>query len=206
MTELWPKSHLVTRIVLSRCKGIPDVFGNNYAYIAHLAATVPGDYIELGTRFGYSACVAALAKKMAGTPGKVWAVDPLIEGGRPDGQPRVRALACPGPDILANNASACGVEVALIRDVSYPWPGALEDAKFSVAYIDGDHWGAGPINDWDSLRVRTTGYVAFDNYEDSFPAIKIAVHAAMVASGWRLWLKDGPLAIVTAEPDTRMVW
>ncbi len=132
------------------------------------------DYIEIGTLFGYSACIAGLTCK-----GLVHVIDPLIgyyEEGEPDAQTNTIASV----EILKENWTRVGLPLErLIIHQQYhpPWPDALKDARFDVAFIDGDHSYEGTLTDWMELKDRVNMYMIFHdtNYEDIQKVIKIAV-------------------------------
>ena len=123
-----------------------------------------GDHVEIGSFFGHSAILVALAKKEFGMHGKIYCIDPWNY--------RPSAIDDWGADILATdkivmeNAAKFGVEdrIVTVPKVSYPWPSELDGKTFATGYIDGDHWNGMPMRDWITLRDKVTYSIIFDDY------------------------------------------
>jgi len=136
MSDLWEHSYQTAMTVVSICAGRADGLGKNYPYLADMVARAGGgNHVDIGVRFGHSAVLAALTKKLLKHGGTVYGVDPLIPGKRPEGQREVAEWACPGPEVLEANAKAFGVKVELVRELSNPWPEQLKDVQFSTAML-----------------------------------------------------------------------
>jgi len=127
-----------------------------------------GDHVEIGSLFGGSAIIAALAKKKFGMHGKIHCVDPLNTRSYafPDAQSEVIA----SPEIIMENASLWGVEDRIVVHPlsSYPFP--LQET-FATGYIDGDHWNNFPQRDWESLKTHVSYMVMFDDYCHGKPEV-----------------------------------
>lgn len=153
-----------------------------------------GDHLEIGTLFGGSAIVAALVKKEQGFSGKVVCLDPLdgyyldtIFAKRTDpvcGLPISRKQ-------VEQNAKTFGVELEIIAKRSQPWPHELRDRKFASAYIDGDHWGDGPLLDWLNVKEQVEKIVVFDNFDDQHPDVQRAVRLAQADPEWKTIFQGG---------------
>lgn len=142
------------------------------ATIAAASARYPHDmHIEIGTMFGGTAILAALAKKAKGGSGKVLVVDPLTKhgyyGGRDD-QTGIR----PTSGIFWENAKRFGVEhmLELHDQPSYPFPYAIQGLCMT-AFIDGCHDHPIVFHDWLNIRKRAAGYVLFDNVDKAHPDV-----------------------------------
>jgi hypothetical protein len=133
-------------------------------------------------------------KKKLGHKGKVYCIDPY------DAEERAQSVAAKGnlsqellsgtPEALMKNAEALGVKLELIQKKSHPWPEELEDITFATAYIDGDHKGDAPWNDFENLRGRTFGYIGTDNFEEEYPDVVAAMLKAIDTEDWFLYYKN----------------
>ena len=115
------------------------------SYIKAMVMSTRGDYIEIGSAFGGSAIAAA--SSLYGDS-LCYCVDPMW------GMHRKSATAQWG--IFWRNVNKAGVadKIVLIRQSSNPWPAFLQERKFAVALIDGDHSYAGANADWLNLKDR----------------------------------------------------
>ncbi|HMM98567.1 MAG TPA: class I SAM-dependent methyltransferase [Anaerolineales bacterium] len=160
-----------------------------------------GHHLEIGTLHGGSAILAALVKAQHGYSGDVWCVDPL------EGYYKGTPFACEvdwvskipvTPEIVIENLRTFGVEdrVHIIQAKSDPLPTGLPDV-FSSAFIDGDHWGDAPLRDWMNVKDKVTGYVIFDNTDQSsHPAVVQAVNVARADPDWEVVLEAGITAVL----------
>ena len=152
-----------------------------------------GDHVDIGSLYGASAIGAALIKKELGFTGDVYCIDPYDQETR-DATVKSRSgmnnpVSATADELMAN-AEFFGVELKLTKQKSYPWPEELEDNVFASAYIDGDHIGNGPLNDFESLRGRTTGYIGTDNYEEEYPDVVSSMIFAVDTEDWFLYYKN----------------
>lgn len=123
-----------------------------------------GDHVEIGTFFGHSAILVALAKEEFGMHGKVYCIDPWQY--RPTVMEDWGAKEIATDRAVMQNAKKFGVEhrIVCIPRESYPFPVELEGKTFSTGYIDGDHWNGMPKKDWESLKERVTYSIIIDDY------------------------------------------
>ena len=85
-------------------------------------ASIPGNYLEIGTAHGGSAIMASKAKK----EGNIYCVDPLESS----------------YSYVLKNFEKFGVEgVTLIRKMNPPLPEELDGLEFSAVLIDANHTG-----------------------------------------------------------------
>lgn len=159
--------------------------------LSMVAAAGDGDHIDIGALYGASAIGAALIKKELGLGGQVYCIDPY------DAEKRaLQVMGSPETPVSATaeelmaNAEFFEVELKLIQQNSHPWPEELEDNVFASAYIDGDHTGKAPLNDFENLRGRTTGYIGTDNYEEEYPDVVSSMVFAMDTEDWFLYYKN----------------
>lgn len=187
--ELMVTARIIHEDVSSRMKGrMGDPGVENAAVVGAFAVLGGlGDYVEVGTLWGGSALVVALMKKYFRVPGNVYCVDPLDGYHVHEGLfvPNAQMEAPVTIDTLMENAVTFGVEDMIIpvQKLSYPWPEELEKNVFSVAYIDGDHVSPAPERDWESVSLRTSRFVLFDNCEDKYP--DVVRFCGSPKSGWR---------------------
>ena len=167
-----------------------------------IRAAGDGHHVEIGALHGGSAILAALVKKRFGLGGLVYTIDPL------DGYYNGSKFACHAvgvkdvpvtKDTLTSNLEAFGLldDVVIVQARSIPWPQELQDAYFTTAYIDGDHWQEAPWLDWQSVSVRTDKYVIFDDAEDDiYPAVLDAIALAASDESWELERNQGGMAVL----------
>ena len=82
------------------------------------------------------------------------------------------------------------MELTLIREKIHPWPKELKDAVFVTAYIDGDHIGDAPRDDFENLYGRVTHYIGSDNYEEEYADVVNTMWKAMDTDDWFLYYKN----------------
>jgi len=180
--------------VIKEIKGRAADGGISLPFLAAMVEAAPdGDHVDIGSLFGASAIVVALMKKELGHKGKVYCIDPYDEEERKT-QARVNLipeeLLSASPEALMENAKHFDVELKLIRGKSYPWPEELKDTVFVTAYIDGDHIGDAPGNDFENLQGRVTNYIGTDNYEEEYADVVNAMWKAMNNDDWFLYYKN----------------
>ncbi len=154
-----------------------------------------GNHLEIGTLFGGSAIAVALAKKEFNQPGMVVCVDPLngyyqdkLSDVDPD-YPNMRDIivdVAVTPDILFKNIENFGVgdRVMVLQHKSEAIAN-LVDMKFTTAYIDGDHEGDAPRNDWDLVKDLVSRFVIFDNYGEEWQGVVDVCEYAAALPDWR---------------------
>ena len=170
-----------------------------------VAAGRNGDHVEIGTSYGASAIAVALTKKALGYSGEVYCVDPFPDrlagaqkavnlpssiADNPEKLEAAKKVINSSPEIVQANADKLGVKLTIIPKPSFPWPEELKDKEFSTAYIDGWHANEAPWDDFQNLRDRVTKYIAFDNYEEDYPAVMSAVHRAVSTGQWAIYFKN----------------
>lgn len=206
---IFEKAFQIASFVNQNIEGRAADHGASLPYLICTAiAAGPGDHCEIGTLFGASALSVALAKKEWGFPGKVYCIDPLIP--RENVSVNPAADIAPGmlagtPEALANNAVKFGVEdrIVLMQSKSQPFPPPLMNNRFVSAYIDGDHLGQMPWWDFLELSRRTDHYIAFDNFEESYPAVQAAVLRAINTGDWQLFYKNSSFVSLRRTSPTQ---
>ena len=156
-----------------------------------------GDYLEIGVLHGGSLCAAALLKRRLGHKGKCYGIDPLngyyIEKcpWRKNGLD-IESKIPVTPETVAENLRRFRLEhsVEIIQANSHPLPEAAK-RKYAVAYIDGNHWGDGPINDWLNVSPLVTRFVVFDNYDGKHPDVLKTCNEAATDKHWEIYLRRG---------------
>ena len=153
-----------------------------------------GDTLEIGSYFGASAIITALAKKQAGVKGTVYCIDPL--DGREQMIHNQEQTTGDCYDVLSGeywtaetfraNCERNGANIILVQKPSNPFPSELSYFMFTLSYIDGDHWHNTPLADWNNVNYRTEKYIVFDDADDSHPYVMRAVGVATLDPEWKL--------------------
>ena len=138
-------------------------------------AKTKGDYIEIGSAFGYSAVLAATA--MGKRPGTVYCIDPFIGVNNLDG-------ADIALEAFWSNIHSFGLEQRVVAFCQHnpPFPVAIHHHLFSVGLIDGNHDGDAPLKDFIELDSRVTDYLLFDNAE--YELVENTVRRALWGGNW----------------------
>jgi len=123
-----------------------------------------GDHIDLGTLWGGTAILAALAKRAGGFAGHIYTVDYMQGGYWNTGDPSV-GMKKPTEAAIHANLARFGVAdlVTVIKANTYPWPVPERVQPVSVL-IDCDHSYEGCLRDWEKVRSLKPLYVAFHDY------------------------------------------
>jgi len=174
---------------------------SNCNYLAWaLSQAGDGHHLEIGTLHGGSAILVALVKRQYGYEGDVWCVDPL-DGyymGTPFEFPVDWESKVPvSPEILMANLEFFNVadRVHIVQARSDPLPAELPE-RFASAFIDGDHWGPAPLQDWRNVKPRVDGYVIFDNADlVKHPNVWAATLEAAADPEWETILTEGITAV-----------
>jgi hypothetical protein len=160
-------------------------------------AMCDGDHLEIGTLHGGSAIVVALLKRELGFTGRVVCVDPL-DGYYPNSKryKRVDPLtAVPvSVETLRKNMQRFDVELEIIKAYSVPFPDVLQGRTFATAYIDGNHDGETPMQDFFNVSRIVTKYITFDNCGPRWPAVLRACEYAETI--WQPHKRQGISCIV----------
>lgn len=193
--RITPTAVKIAMKVAKEIKGRAADNGIALPFVAAMVEAAPdGDHIDIGSLYGASAIAAALMKKELGHKGKIYCIDPYDDTEREAKVYRTAAITddqlCGSPEELMENAEHFDVELEFIRKPSHPWPEELKDNTFVTAYIDGDHLGDGPWNDFENLRGRVTDYIGCDNYEEEYADVVHAMWKAMDTEDWFLFYKN----------------
>ncbi len=194
-------TNLVKSDIIGRVANVMDnIETNNVEVVMEYALRAGGgrggNHLEIGTLFGGSAIAVALAKKQYNQPGMVVCVDPL-NGYYQDRIPNPSMIDGPSgvtvtPETLFDNIETFGVgdRVLVLRSKSEAIAN-LVDMKFTTAYIDGDHWGDAPLNDWSRVKDIVSRYVLFDNNDETHEGVILACAMAMTEPDWRCVYQEG---------------
>ena len=165
-----------------------------------------GDHLEIGTLFGGSAVAAVMMKKSLGLQGRVVCLDPL--DGFYIGSP-MEANIDPVTRLPINaetvweNAGIFDVadRLEIIQKRSSPWPKELHGRQFASAYIDGDHWGDSPLDDWQNAAPSVRDFIIFDNYAPTHPDVMRACKVTEQYPDWECVYAGGITFIVERIND-----
>ena len=141
------------------------------------------DHLELGTLFGGSAILMALAKVRFGFDGVVHTVDNFWY---------MKDKMPVGPEVIYNNAKKFGVEdrIVVVEANTFPLPDDITNhvarsGNYGSALIDASHDFGNCQRDWLSVNP-IADVVAFHDYDQSHMGVVSTVRNAMQEPGW--WL------------------
>lgn len=169
-----------------------------------------GNYLEIGVLHGGCLCAVALHKKQLGQKGRCYGIDPL-DGYYMD-YIDVKKRGCTVDPVTRVPVSLETVKeninrfdltrrVIIEQAKSHPYP--LNDKlTFAVTYIDGDHWGGAPLQDWMNVKDRTEKFVIFDNHDQNHPAVMEACQVARADPEWAEFLNVGITFALRRRADT----
>ena len=169
-----------------------------------------GDHVDIGTLYGASAIMAAKIKERFSLKGTIYAIDPydpVTREYQAAPQEGMKGKLSATSDEFWKNVEEFGLKdrIKLIQKRSQPWPEELKDNVFASAYIDGEHQGTGPWDDFISLRGRVTKYIGCDNYEEEYPDVVDAMLRAANTEDWFLLYKNvGFVALRRVVPPRSM--
>lgn len=167
---------------------------NNTALMAEMTLC-DGDHLEIGTLHGGSAIVVALLKRAYGYSGRVVCLDPF-DGYYPKTKHyRSRDVLTNVPvsvETLRENMKRFDVELEIVQAYSIPFP--ISGRTFATAYIDGNHWGDAPLQDFQNVSQVTEKFIIFDNCGDRWPDVTAACDYAETV--WQPYKRQGITCIV----------
>ena len=167
--------------------------GNNIAVLSELT-NIDGDHLEIGALFGGSAIVVALVKKNYKKKGHVYTIDPLNGYYGQDNDITTKLPV--DQKTFDENLKRFGVadQVTLIKAKSLPMPTELWGKTFATMYIDGDHSGETPLNEFCIYEGNIEKYIIFDDFD--MPAAKKAYRVACSHKGWEHEFSSRQIAVI----------
>ena len=153
------------------------------ASVLYEVASLGTTYVEIGTLFGGSACIAGLAGC------EVFCIDPLDgyysarhnDPLRPDSRTGIVA----SEEIVRGNWERCGLDPEMLhiyKQLHPPWPKEI-NRGFDVGLIDGDHSDDGVMRDYLGMGPRVRFLMFHDTNKDS---VNKAWHKAL-RDGWSVY-------------------
>lgn len=188
----------------SKMTGRVALLSEKEAALLEQIAAIPGDHIDLGTLWGGTAILAALAKQQAGVKGKVYTVDFMQGGYWADGDPSAGGQR-PSEAAIRGNLEKFGLvdQVTLIKAASDPWPVPASVHPTSVL-IDCDHTYEGCFRDWKAVRALRPQFVAFHDFNPvTHPGVTMVVDVIMAGDDlYTLSRQAGTMVVfeLKAEP------
>lgn len=172
-----------------------------------------GNHLEIGSLWGGSALVAAMARRENGKHGVVYCVDPMIPElyepcSKRAGNLTPERMAIM-PEVFAENMKLFGVEdrVVHIRKKSQPFPEELEHITFSTAYLDGWHYGNTPRDDVRELSERVDDFIIINaSCHEYYPSIEKAFRFMVNNKKWILRFYDGRCSVFGKRLDYGLIW
>ena len=134
--------------------------------LATMVVLCDGDHLEIGVAHGGSAILCAYAKRMLQAEGHIHAIDPL------DGYDREpnRTPIPPQPTLenVQRNIDLHGLtdNITLHKGMHPPLPAEIRAKQFVTAFIDGAHDYVSVLQDWNGLKNRVTGMIAFHDIDN----------------------------------------
>ena len=124
----------------------------------------PGIHLEIGTLWGGTAIVAALAKRKHGNGSMVITIDFMKGGYWEHGDPGCK-LECPTQNIIKQNLKKFDVFdlVAVIKAESNPLP-IEASIKPVTVLIDAGHTYEACLADWNNIKALKPKFVIFHDY------------------------------------------
>jgi len=151
-------------------------------------ASLGKTYVEIGTLFGGSACIAGLAGC------EVFCIDPLdgyysakhAANLRPDPETGL----VPSEEIVRDNWEHCGLDpdmLHLYKQLHPPWPKEI-DRRFDVGLIDGDHRYFGVQADYEGMKHRVTYLMC---HEIDKWSGRVVYDLALADPAWEEYVSEG---------------
>lgn len=192
--------------VVTSTTGWCGAHGSSLGHVAKMVLDYGGDedHLEIGSLFGASARAAWLAKTKASRLGKVICIDPMeYERHEPcllqEEDPSKHLMLRNQHQIFVDNTKKF-VNIELVQQASQPWPLPM-DRRFSTAFIDGWHYGDGPLNDAKVCTQIVDRAIILDDILLEYPAVYEAFQYLCGAKGWYLSSKLDRVALfIKYEP------
>ena len=167
-----------------------------------------GNHIEIGSLFGATAVAAVWGKRLGGWQGKIYCIDPMKFDTheycvREDGNESQKILLKHQHQIFLDNVRQFP-EIELVRASSNPWP-LPDDIEVATIFIDGWHYGNGPITDAKNAIARAKKAVMLDDIIPAYPDIYRAFRWMVAESGWYLSRLTEFTAAFVPWPDVKPI-
>jgi tRNA A58 N-methylase Trm61 len=155
--------------------GIAVMQVHDIAILTQMICHNEGDHLEIGTAYGASAIVAALAMEFIGRDGKIVCIDPM-EG----------ELAHSSLEVFWQNTKALKVDdkIEFFQQKSQPYP--LGDRRFGTALIDGDHSTECVTEDWKNVSNVTLSHIMLHDYGQIFSVRKAVRDVVLPDENWAI--------------------
>ena len=172
-----------------------------------------GNYLEIGVLHGGSLCAVGLLKQKLNQAGMCIGIDPLdgyysdyIDAAHPtqigcEVDPRTRVPVT--IETVQENIKRFDLlnRCQIIQAKSYPFPDEARAHKYAVCYIDGDHWGEEPYQDFLSVKDLVTGFIVFDNHTPRNDGVMKACKLAEQDPDWKKFLEVEGIFILERRCD-----
>ena len=167
-------------------KGRAALFNNDPKVLFEIAS-LGKTYVEIGTLFGASACIAGLAGC------EVFCIDPLDgyysdQHGTPN-RPDTETGLVPSPEIVRENWESCGLDqerLHIFPQLHPPWPKEI-DRGFDIGLIDGDHAKDSVLADYNGMKHRVK-YLMFHDIDKI--GVRVVWHLAVTGGEWDVYTPE----------------
>ena len=168
--------------------GWPGAKGTSLFDVMRLVE-IDGHHVEIGSLFGASAMAAAWAKRVGGWEGDIYCIDPMVFDEheyciRINGNESQKLLLANQKQLFLDNTRKFS-NIKLVQLRSDPWP-LSEDLEIATVFIDGWHYGEGPITDAKNAIMRAKKAVMLDDIMPGYVDVYKAFKWLSAESGWFL--------------------
>ena len=172
--------------IVSSLIGWPGASGNSLPDVMGLVQ-VDGHHVEIGSLFGASALAAAWSKSLGGWEGDIYCIDPMVFDEheycvRAEGNKSQKLLLANQKQLFLDNTKKFP-NIKLIQARSDPWP-LDENLEIATIFIDGWHYGEGPITDARNAVARAKKAVMLDDIVPEYVDVYKAFKWLCAESGW----------------------
>ena len=179
LTDAYKQGVVIADEIAERIMGGVGAASEDVALLAEVAyRTGHSDHLELGTLFGATAILVAVAKREFGFDGNVYCVDNFSY---------LKEDYPVGKEMVLENAALFDIadRIHVLEGNTYPLPPDLLSRHYGSTFIDAAHDFASCLTDWTSVK-DITDVVAFHDYDRSHTGVIRTVRSAMQEPGW--WL------------------
>ena len=173
--------------------GHPIMVREDAGLLSQIVYNTKGNYIEIGSAYGGSVLIVLRTMDWLLREDKATCIDPFYD---PTRMSTRRDLYKKVEPQFWRNIDHFGYRdrVEHIKALSHPFPEVLQNRRYSIAFIDGNHSYPYVVNDWNNLKDRVNHYIMFHDYIK--PKVANAVDEAVEDENWELVAIHGWSAVL----------